>query len=260
VFQRRVDCCCSSCCDDVVIVITVWRALFKTIFGWTLCLNFLLSSSDSEPVVCDIDWYVLIAAGNSQILVNFITMEKQRNEQAAGEVHSWMDQFHEKFLTPQLEIVSTDPGKFLAWLVLLSSLLTFILGHVVYLAMFLLIYITWTYSEHIQENDASDKEADENEWLLDKFFCFLQQLDNESFDLDLTAIPSSDDVDSKIAEKAEFETDDVKTTCSVAFTESDSLAENDEESTDSDNDEDEDDEFTDSEFEEEFEFISQDDL
>jgi len=126
--------------------------------------------------------------------------------------------------------------------------------------MFLLIYITWTYSEHIQENDASDKEADENEWLLDKFFCFLQQLDNESFDLDLTAIPSSDDVDSKIAEKAEFETDDVKTTCSVAFTESDSLAENDEESTDSDNDEDEDDEFTDSEFEEEFEFISQDDL
>ena len=93
-FQRRVDCCCSSCCDDVVIVITVWRALFKTIFGWTLCLNFLLSSSDSEPVVCDIDWYVLIAAGNNQILVNFITMEKQRNEQAAGEVHSWMDQFH----------------------------------------------------------------------------------------------------------------------------------------------------------------------
>jgi len=104
--------------------------------------------------------------------------EKQSNEQTAGEVHSWMDQFHEKFLTPQLEIVSTDPGKFLAWLVLLSSVLTFILGHVVYLAMFLLIYITWAYSEHIQENDASDKDGDENEWLLDKFFCFLQQLDN----------------------------------------------------------------------------------
>ena len=122
--------------------------------------------------------------------------EKQSNDQTAGEVHSWMDQFHvnmiktiishfrvqyllqEKFLTPQLEIVSTDPGKFLAWLVLLSSVLTFILGHVVYLAMFLLIYITWAYSEHIQENDASDKDGDENEWLLDKFFCFLQQLDN----------------------------------------------------------------------------------
>ena len=177
--------------------------------------------------------------------------------------------------------MSTDPGKFLAWLVLLSSVLTFILGHVVYLAMFLLIYITWTYSEHIQENDASDKEADDNEWLLDKFFCFLQQLDNgkmgqrnskiifihlkflESFDLDLTAIPSSDDLDSNIAEKAEFETDDVKTTCSVAFTEADSLADNDEDFTDSENDEDDeeyDDEFTDSEFEEEFEFISQDDL
>jgi len=192
--------------------------------------------------------------------------EKQSNEQTAGEVHSWMDQFHEKFLTPQLEIVSTDPGKFLAWLVLLSSVLTFILGHVVYLAMFLLIYITWAYSEHIQENDASDKDGDENEWLLDKFFCFLQQLDNESFDLDLTAIPSSsDEVDSNITDKAEFETDDVKTTCSVASAETDSLAQNDEDYTDSEDDEDEadeeyDDEFTDSEFEEEFEFISQDDL
>ena len=87
----------------------------------------------------------------------------------------------------------------------------------------------------------------------------------ESFDLDLTAIPSSDEVDSNITDKAEFETDDVKTTCSVASAETDSLAQNDEDYTDSEDDEDEadeeyDDEFTDSEFEEEFEFISQDDL
>ena len=97
-------------------------------------------------------------------------------------------------------------------------------------------------------------------WLL-IWFQFL-----ESFDLDLTAIPSSsDEVDSNITDKAEFETDDVKTTCSVASAETDSLAQNDEDYTDSEDDEDEadeeyDDEFTDSEFEEEFEFISQDDL
>ena len=47
----------------------------------------------------------------------------------------------DKFLGPQLETVSTDPGKFLAWLVLVSSLVTFILGHIIYLAFFLLIYI-----------------------------------------------------------------------------------------------------------------------
>ena len=81
----------------------------------------------------------------------------------------------------------------------------------------------------------------------------------------MTAIPSSDEVDSNITDKAEFETDDVKTTCSVASAETDSLAQNDEDYTDSEDDEDEadeeyDDEFTDSEFEEEFEFISQDDL
>ena len=85
--------------------------------------------------------------------------------------------FQDKFLTPQLEIVSNDPGKFLAWLVLLSCLLTFILGHIIYLVLFLLIYITWAYSEHLQDK-VVDKEEDQNEWLLDKFFCFLQQLDN----------------------------------------------------------------------------------
>ena len=46
----------------------------------------------------------------------------------------------------------------------------------------------------------------------------------ENIDWDLTAITSSDEVDSKIT--AEFETDDVKTTCSVTLAETDSLAEN----------------------------------
>ena len=86
--------------------------------------------------------------------------------------------FQDKYLSPQLDMVSTDPGKFLAWLVLLSVLLTFILGHIIYLVLFLLIYITWAYNEHLQENNNNTKEGEEKEWLLDNFFCFLKQLDN----------------------------------------------------------------------------------
>jgi len=184
---------------------------------------------------------------------------------AAGSVHSWMNEFHDKFLTPQLDIVSNDPGKFLAWLVLLSCLLTFILGHLIYLVLFLLIYITWAYSEHIQDK-VVDKEEDQNEWLLDKFFCFLQQLDNETHDLDLTTIPS-DEIDS-IETKSETEIE--KTTCSVVFENSDSLVEESEDNTDTEDDEDdeehddeediEDDDSIDSLDEEDFEFISTDDL
>ena len=94
--------------------------------------------------------------------------------------------FQDKFLSPQLDVVTADPGKFLAWLVLLSSLITFILGHIVYLAFFLLLYISWAYNNHINfsqdksEEDVEDN-SEENEWLLDKFFCFLNQLDNGRF-------------------------------------------------------------------------------
>jgi len=183
-------------------------------------------------------------------------MEKHKDDMTAGSVHSWMNEFHDKFLTPQLEIVSNDPGKFLAWLVLLSCLLTFILGHIIYLVLFLLIYITWAYSEHLQDK-VVDKEEDQNEWLLDKFFCFLQQLDNETYDLDLKAIPS-DEIDSV---ETESETEIEKTTCSVVFENSDSLVDNSEEDTDEDEEEEvEDDDSIDSLDEEDFEFISTDDL
>ena len=83
--------------------------------------------------------------------------------------------------SPQLEIVSSDPGRFLAWLVLLSTLLTLLLGHIVYLSVFFLLYITWAYTDHIDREASSkdiNQDSDENEWLLDKFMCFLQQLDN----------------------------------------------------------------------------------
>lgn len=77
--------------------------------------------------------------------------------------------------------MSSDPGRFLAWLVLLSTLLTLLLGHIVYLSVFFLLYITWAYTDHI-DREASpkdiNKDSDENEWLLDKFMNFLQQLDN----------------------------------------------------------------------------------
>jgi len=105
-------------------------------------------------------------------------MEKNREDEVAGDVHSRINEFHDKF-SPQLEIVSSDPGRFLAWLVLLSTLLTLMLGHIVYLSVFFLLYITWAYTDHIDRGATSmNKDSEENEWLLDKFMCFLQQLDN----------------------------------------------------------------------------------
>ena len=88
----------------------------------------------------------------------------------------WQD----KFLTSQLDIVTSDPGKALAWLVLVSTVITFLLGHLVYLALFGLLYITWLYGDNLSLNsrDRDVEEEDEEEWLLDRFFCFLQQLDN----------------------------------------------------------------------------------
>lgn len=152
-------------------------------------------------------------------------MEKRRDDaETAGELHGWMNDFHDKFLGPQLEIVSTDPGKFLAWLVLVSSLITFVLGHIIYLAFFLLIYISWAYTNKMPDEDNRD-EPEENEWLLDKFFCFLNQLENETFDIDLTAVQHDIlDKASEDGELAEFETEDSKTTCSVVLDDTDSLA------------------------------------
>ena len=93
-----------------------------------------------------------------------------------------MMMMQDKFLTSQLDIVSSDPGKALAWLVLVSTVITFLLGHLVYLALFGLLYISWLYGDHLtvksRDRDDDQKEEEEEEWLLDRFFCFLQQLDN----------------------------------------------------------------------------------
>jgi len=190
-------------------------------------------------------------------------MEKKRSTDLdAGDLHCWMNEFHDKFLSPQLDVVTADPGKFLAWLVLLSSLITFILGHIVYLAFFLLLYISWAYNNHINfsqdksEEDVEDN-SEENEWLLDKFFCFLNQLDNETFDLDLTAVQSDIlDKASESGELAEFETEESKTTCSVVNDETDSLALDHEDEALADDEYEEDD----SDCDDDFEFITKDDL
>merc|ERR1711950_45632 len=112
------------------------------------------------------------------------TMDRARDKQdvTAGVLHSSLQHFHDKFLTSQLDIVTSDPGKALAWLVLLSTAVTFLLGHLVYLALFGLLYLTWLYGDNLSINsrDRDVEEEDEEEWLLDRFFCFLQQLDNET--------------------------------------------------------------------------------
>ena len=78
---------------------------------------------------------------------------------------------------------------------------------------------------------------------------------SETFDLDLTAIPSDD----ALADNAEFETGAEKTTCSVVSdADSDSSADVDGDTSDAGDDDSELD--SDSELEEEFEFLSQDDL
>merc|ERR550532_1976469 len=119
----------------------------------------------------------------------------------------------DKFLTSQLDIVTSDPGKALAWLVLLSTAVTFLLGHLVYLALFGLLYVTWLYGENlsIKSRDRKDnQEEEEEEWLLDRFFCFLQQLDNDKFDIDLSSLAED------ISRAVECETADQSGTASSA--------------------------------------------
>ena len=84
----------------------------------------------------------------------------------------------DKFLTPQLDLVTSDPGKLVAWLVLGSSLLTFLLGHTASLALLAVISLVWICSANISLESAGDDQDQEDEWLLDRFLCFLHQLDN----------------------------------------------------------------------------------
>merc|ERR1711981_818561 len=136
-------------------------------------------------------------------------MDRDKQDVSAGILHSSLQHFHDKFLTSQLDIVTSDPGKALAWLVLVSTVITFLLGHLVYLALFGLLYITWLYGDNFSLNsrdrDGDQEEEEEEEWLLDRFFCFLQQLDNDTFDIEVSSLgeDTGRTVESETAEKRE---------------------------------------------------------
>jgi len=105
-------------------------------------------------------------------------------DQEAGDLHSGLQEFHDMFLTPHLDIVTSDPAKFLAWLVLISTLITLLVGHLVYLGLLCLLSITWLYLGNISLKAGREEEQEEEEeWLLNRFLCFLHQLDNETSDI-----------------------------------------------------------------------------
>jgi len=106
-----------------------------------------------------------------------------QRDQEAGKLHSGLQEFHDRFLGPQLDIVTSDPAKFLAWLVLISTLITLLVGHLVYLGLLCLLSITWLYLGNISLKSGKREEEREEEWLLDRFLCFLHQLDNDRSDI-----------------------------------------------------------------------------
>ena len=126
----------------------------------------------------------------------------------------------DKFLTPQLDLVSSDPGKFVAWLVLGSSLLTCLLGHTASLALLAVISLVWICSANISLESAGDDQDQEDEWLLDRFLCFLHQLDNGespfSHQSSAVSLPDTFEMDSSsLAECEECETARRETVCSA---------------------------------------------
>merc|ERR1711981_1175620 len=89
-------------------------------------------------------------------------MDRDKQDVSAGILHSSLQHFHDKFLTSQLDIVTSDPGKALAWLVLVSTVITFLLGHLVYLALFGLLYITWLYGDNLSLK-SRDRDGDQED-------------------------------------------------------------------------------------------------
>jgi len=105
----------------------------------------------------------------------------------AGVELAWLKDAHDKFANAEAEPddpACADPGKGLAWLVVIQVLLyylcTSIISTVTYLGLFAFIYVKWVYPmsnavdvENIEESvEEDDKEP---EWLLDQFFSFIQQ-------------------------------------------------------------------------------------
>merc|ERR1712083_889130 len=79
-------------------------------------------------------------------------------------------------------------GRFLAWLVLVSSMITLLLGPLACLAVLPTIYLAWL----CRDSPKSDQDQEEEEeWLLDRFIGFLRQLDNDTCDFQSEEVRNS---------------------------------------------------------------------
>merc|ERR1712117_423776 len=132
--------------------------------------------------------------------------ERTHRDQEAGKLHSGLQQFHDRFLSSQLDIVTSDPARFMAWLVLFRALFTLLLGHLLCLALLGLFSFSWLYVSNLSLKSGDREEEQEEEWLLDRFLCFLHHLDHETSDTEL------------VGREEESETGEGKETVSSAVT------------------------------------------
>ena len=63
--------------------------------------------------------------------------------------------------------------------------MTLLLGHLVYLTLVGLLYVTWAYTHTTATGGQEEetKQEDGDSWRLDRFLCFIQQLDNGRLEL-----------------------------------------------------------------------------
>ena len=68
--------------------------------------------------------------------------------------------------------------------------MTLLLGHLVYLTLVGLLYVTWAYTHTTATGGQEEetKQEDGDSWRLDRFLCFIQQLDNGRWWQALTSI------------------------------------------------------------------------
>lgn len=105
-------------------------------------------------------------------------------EEITGRELSWLRDAHDKFASAQEDITRADPGKSLAWLVMIQVLVyylcTSIISTATYLGIFAYVYVKWVYpmssAKDSEDLDSTVAESDaEPEWLLDQFFSYVQQ-------------------------------------------------------------------------------------
>jgi len=114
------------------------------------------------------------------LLENLIA-EMSAGDVIAGVEVAWLKDAHDKFANAEAEPddpTCADPGKGLAWLVVIQVMLYYLCSSIIstttYLGLFAVIYVKWVYpmSNAVDESVEGDKEP---EWLLDQFFSFIQQ-------------------------------------------------------------------------------------